>query len=332
MVFEHGYSKNVGDTNTRGFLALSNECIHGLEGGLCAICFPKPIPEAVPAAPAVRASRAKSAPSPARSKAASKPPSLRSAPASSASGATSVTRPRPSTRAKSSIGPKSAPDNVGEQRIYHLTHIRNLAGILSSGGLLADASEAWDSRPAVDISSAPNRERRRSTLIAGTENSTVAHFVPFFLSPNATIWDSILTNTGDPRLSRDAPYAENFDFVILVSTVKRVVEAQSGSVEPTLGVIAVTDGDAAGTLTRVGVTPETSDRVLRRLRAEKDSVALLEAELLVEETFPFELVTIVAVANDKVRDVVRGILAESGHRPKVAVYPPWFHASEPVIA
>ena len=329
MVFEHGYSKNVGDTNTRGFLALSNECIHGLEGGLCAICFPKPIPEAAAAPPTVRASRAKSAPaSPARPKSASKPPSLRGTPPSTAAAGVS----RPSTRAKSSIGPKSAPDNVGEQRIYHLTHINNLAGILASGGLLADVSEAWAARPAVDISSAANREKRRATGIAGVEESTVAHFVPFFLSPNATIWDSILTGTEDPRLSRDALFAENFDFVILVSTVKKALEAQAGAAEPTLGMIAVTDGDAAGTLTRFGATPETSDRVLRRLRAQKDDSALLEAELLVEDAFPFELVTIVAVANDKVRDVVRGILASSGHRPKVAVYPPWFHASEPVTA
>jgi hypothetical protein len=316
---------------------LSNECIHGLADGRCAICFPKPVPEAEVAASAVRARRGPSS---------AKPASLRTAPAG-ASPQASLARPRPSTRAKSSKGPKSAPDNVGEQRIYHLTHITNLAGILNSGCLLADASDAWAARPAVDISSAPNREARRAALVSGTDGRAVAGFVPFFLSPNATLWDSIITSTDDPRLSRDAQRSEVFDFVILVSTVRKVIDAQAGAGATgagapglgaqalgtlTLGIVAVADGDAAGTLTRFGATPESSERVLRRLRAEKDALAILESELLVEEAFPFELVTLVGVANDKVRDVVRGILASSGHRPKVAVYPPWFHASETVLA
>ena len=230
---------------------------------------------------------------------------------------------------------KAVADNVGEQRIYHVTHIRNLAGILESGALLADTSEAWTTRPTVDISSAPNRDARRTALVDGDGSASVASFVPFFLSPNARLWDGLLTGSADPRLSVDAHTAEIFDFVILVSTVKKLRDAQV-AVEDSAAAgdtaVAVTDGDAAGALTRIGVTPETSDSLLRRLRADAESDAILRAELLVAETFPFDLVTLVGVANDKVRDEVRAILAASTHQPKVAVYPPWFHAAEPTTA
>ncbi len=233
-----------------------------------------------------------------------------------------------STAMRSSAAPRASAKggaDVGEQRIYHVTHIGNLAGILSSGTLFADANRAWEARPAVDISSAETRESRRATLVSGQGSLSVAKYVPFYLSPNAKVWDSIRAHTDDPRLVLDAHGSAPYDFVILVSTVKKVLDAHVG--EPDSAVIA-TDGDAAGVLTRFGTTREDAQRVLRKLRADPEADAILEAELLVEETFPYELVTLIGVANDRVRDVVKPILAASTHRPKVAVYPPWFQATE----
>lgn len=298
---------------------MSDECIHGLEGGLCALCFPKAAPEIAATVPAPRASRAKAA----------RAPSLRSSPSPRT---VTLGGPAPVLTAPVVSRTKTPTDNVGEQRIYHVTHIRNLAGILESGALLADTNEAWTTRPTVDISSAPNRDARRTALVAGDGSASVAGYVPFFLSPNARLWDGLLTGTADPRLSSDAHSAEVFDFVILVSTVKKLRDAQAAADDAASAAVAVTDGDAAGALTRIGATPDASDSLLRRLRADTESDAILRAELLVAETFPFELITLVGVANDKVRDEVRGILAGSTHKPKVAVYPPWFHAAETTTA
>jgi len=232
------------------------------------------------------------------------------------------------------------PADVGEQRIYHVTHISNLAGVLSSGALLADASKDWEGRPAVDISSAETRESRRSILVSGQGSLSVAKYVPFFLSPDASVWDSIRARSDDPRLALDPHGSAPFDFVILVSTVRKALDAQaaakagaaesaaeSAAVAASAGVVAA-DGDAAGVLTRFGTTRADAEGVLRKLRADPESPAILEAEFLIEETFPFELVTLIGVANDKVRDLVKPILAASSHRPKVAVYPPWFQPAE----
>jgi hypothetical protein len=283
---------------------VNEECIHGLDGELCALCFPPaaPVASTVPAARAPRASRARTPEA---------PTALRT-----------VVAPITTGTAKT----KRHDDNVGEQRIYHLTHIRNLPGILATGRLLADASDAWETRPVVDISSAENREARRQTPVSSADSRTVADHVPFFLSPNALVWENIRAQSLDPRLSDSAHEAAAFDFVILVSTVKKALDAQDADADSTP--FAVTDGDAAFTATRFGSTPDAADTLLRSLRADLDSDAILKAELLVPGEFPFGLITLIGVANDRVRDAVKPMLAAASHKPKVAVYPPWFHPTQ----
>ena len=283
---------------------MNEECIHGLDGELCALCFPPaaPVASTVPVARAPRASRARTPEA---------PTALRT-----------VAAPITTGTAKT----KRHDDNVGEQRIYHLTHIRNLPGILATGRLLADTSDDWESRPVVDISSSANRDARRQTQVAGPDSLAVADHVPFFLSPNALVWENIRAQSLDPRLSDNAHDAAAFDFVILVSTVKKVLDKQAADDAATP--FAVTDGDAAFTATRFGSTPDAADTLLRSLRADLDSDTILKAELLVPGEFPFGLITLIGVANDRVRDAVKPVLATLSHKPKVAVYPPWFHPTE----
>ena len=260
------------------------ECIHGLEAGLCDQCFPKsaPVLEIVTAA-GQRNARAKAA----------------------------------VTRRAASAATKTV-ESVGDQRIYHLTHIRNLASILASGAILADGNDSWATDPLVNLSSAENRDSRRSTAVSGLGSSKVAEFVPFFLVPNSTMWEDIRSDSLDPRLSAHSHGVIAADFVVLVSTLKNAAEHTED------GAIVVTDGDAAHVLTRFAASTESSERMLRRLRAEDNAETIVEAELLVKHSLPFELVTLIGVANDRVRDEVRSLLKSSSHSTKVSVYPPWF--------
>lgn len=280
--------------------ALSDECIHGFDDGLCAICFPKPAPVTAPAAPkAVRAPRVR----------------------------TATTRAPRASSSKATGAAKTSAVHVGDQRIYHVTHISNLGSILSTGTLLADASEAWGIRPSVDISSTSNREARRRTYVAGQHNASIAHFVPFFLSPDATLWESIRSGDSDSRLSSDAHAAAINDFVVLVTTVRAASDAAHGTEEPGRADFVVTDGDAAGGLTRIAATPESADRMLRKLAADEDTSALREAEVLVAEALPFEQISVIGVATLNVRETVKQMVADAGYRTKVAAYTPWFQTS-----
>lgn len=230
---------------------------------------------------------------------------------------------------------KVSTDNVDEQRVYHLTHISNLAAILQGGSLLAN--DALTTRPTVDISAAATRDARREARV-GDEGRSVAEYVPFFLSPNATVWEGIRAENADARLALDAHGSAAFDFVMLVSTVKKINDGRAGLAATdaaatddeaalTPSVVVVTNGDAAGTLTRFGATSATAERMLQTLRAETDGEMIREAELLVPDAVPMEWITLIGVCNDNVRATVRGILKTSSFKPKVAVYPPWFHTA-----
>jgi len=278
---------------------LGEECIHGLDYGLCDACFPKAVPDV--------------------------PVAVISKPRVTRPRASSLTAPRKPVAAGSLRNP---PVDVGDQRIYHVTHVSNLASILNSGRLLADASDAWESRPTVDISSTETRESRRTIVVSDENDASVASYVPFFLSPTSSVWLSVREHVADPRLSEVIRESIPSDYVILVSSVKSVVDAHDADDDERAGAIVVTDGDAAHTLTRFATTREAGDRVLRKLRADEESVQILAAEYLVKDEFPIELVSLIGVANDRARDAVKAIVKASPFSTRVAVYPPWFMRAE----
>ncbi len=244
---------------------VTTECIHGLETARCDLCSPRTPPPA-----AVKPARA-----PAQRKAAP----------------ISTTRP--------------VTVDAGARRIFHVTHRRNLAGILSKGRILSDAAGA---DPVVDISASDHRELRRE---ASAGSAPVAAFVPFFLAPNAILWDGLRGGEADHRLAETARSTPASEFVMLVSS------ARAGGKSA-----VVADGEAVDPTTRFSSLAELHGRMPRRLYDEED--ALRSAEFLVPGEFPFDAVTLVGVANDKVRSEVRALLGEHGFAQKVSVYPPWF--------
>lgn len=278
---------------------LADECIHGFDDGLCAICFPPKEPEAKPrAAPA--------------------PPSR----ASRGTGPRSARPARPAARVAGAAGARKlieTPVDPKTVRIYHVTHLENVASILGEGAILADSAGA---RPTVDLSAADARRFRRSASVDGTD-AVVADYVPFLLSTDANIWNALRTGTPDPRLAPEAVERQAADHVILVSSVAGAVGARTD----TVGSVAVSDADAAA-----GGTAMASDwsgvlRVLQRLHRDDDGTRLRSAEFLVRECLPLERVLLIAVGNDPVRDRIRTALDAVGLRTRVAVYPPWFQSA-----
>lgn len=250
------------------------ECIHGLDEGLCEICYPRSAPTPRRAATRAPASR----PSAAR-------------PTRAATGATT----------RVAAGP---PVLLGSQRIYHVTHIRNLEMIVIDGELRADAE------PEVDLSSPLAREMRRSAPLAS--GGTVADRVPFFLSPDAERWRELRDGAAGTHWSDAARATSPTEFVVLVADARAAGDD-----------VVLADGDAAAHATRFAHGPEAGTQQLRRMRGVDPGYA--EAELLAPSPFPFEAVALIGVPHEPMRDRVRDILREAGgHAPKVAVYPPWF--------
>jgi hypothetical protein len=204
--------------------------------------------------------------------------------------------------------------SVLDQRIYHVTHIGNLAAIAASAALLAGAS------PVFDIAPAELRAERADTIAPGESGRMLNAYLPFFLSPDARLWQALRDHDAHPRLAPKVATADASDFVFLMSTVRQVIATSRDFV--------VADGNAEGALTSFALSREEAERMLARLRADATGEALLDAEFLVEGELPLDSVTLVGVANDKVRATVRDIMAVSGFMPKVSVYPPWFQRDD----
>ena len=272
---------------------MADECIHGFDDGLCAICFPPKEPEAKPVPVVQRGAGSRSASGTRRTR----PPA----------------RVAGSARAGSSMA--NTPVDPKTVRIYHVTHVDNLGSILGEGAILADGSGA---APVVDVSAPGARAFRRSATIDGAD-AVVADYVPFLLSTDAHVWDSVRTGTPDPRLSAEAVERAPADHVILVSSVASAVGARAD----TVGAVVVTDADAATGGAAASAWPDVL-RMLQRLHREDEGERLRSAEFLVRENLPLERLLLIAVGNDRVRDRVRAALDAVGLRTRVAVYPPWF--------
>jgi len=260
------------------------ECIHGFDEGMCDSCFPKKAPEQ------------KAAPrrTPPRTAGSSIPRGTPGPGGSSGPGNTAGPSARP---------PVKKPLDLGAQRIFHVTHISNLAAIFDAGAITADAAAT------LDVSSPVTRElRRTATVNAG---QMVADFVPFYLSPNATNWLELRTGASGVHWSDAARTATATDFVVLAGTIGAIGDG-----------LVVSDGDAAGSVTRFASTAEAVDRMLRALLA--DEFSLITAEILAHKSYPLEEIALIGVANDKTRDAVKELLRDAGISPKIAVHPPWF--------
>ncbi len=246
------------------------ECIHGLDTERCDACSPRKASATVTERSAAKPLRA-----------------------------------RVQRTSRASASAKQVAVDPGTRRIFHLTHVKNLEGILAEQQILSDAAGA---RPIIDISSPENRALRRE---ASAGSAAVATYVPFFLAPDAILWEGIRSGAASYRFSGEVERIPASEFVMLV-----------GSVRGAGADAVIADGDAADPTTRFSSPDLLGGRMPRRVFDEEDS--LRSAEFLVPGTFPFSSVTLVGVANDKVRTQVRALLGAHGHSHKVSVYPPWF--------
>ena len=86
-------------------------------------------------------------------------------------------------------------------------------------------------------------------------------------------------------------------------------------------------GDAAGAVTRLETTKDSAERMLRKLRTEEETGAILEAEVLVETSLPFDAISVISVATVSVREAVKELLDSTPYKAKVAAHPPWFESA-----
>lgn len=208
-------------------------------------------------------------------------------------------------------------------KIYHITHLRNLSGIASAGLLWSDA-QRLARKLDCEIVGMPRIKQRRLHEIevdchAGTK---VGDYVPFYFCPRS-IMLYILSRGNHP----DVTYTEGQDVIVhLQADLHAVVQWAVA----TNRLWAFSTGNAGAFLTKFYADLAKLDQVNWPAVAENrwNSPTVKEgkqAEFLLHEYFPWQLIERIGVHDPKMQPQVLEALEGHEHRPSVGVEVEWYY-------
>jgi len=203
-------------------------------------------------------------------------------------------------------------------QIVHITHIRNLASILTSGVLQSCTQLRAKSVNYVDIANTGIQDRRATFPVPVPPGGILHDYVPFYFHPRSPML-YVISRGGNRYPEGQTPI------------IQLVTTAQSAMSN---GPCVFTDGHAIMTLsayfTDLGNLAKIDWEVMRAkywtdTLDDPDRKRRRQAEFLVHREFPWGLVTEVAVFHRDVQSQVLTILTQATHQPPVNVRRSWYY-------
>jgi hypothetical protein len=207
-------------------------------------------------------------------------------------------------------------------KIYHITHVDNLPGIVSTGRILSDAEiqHRGGARQLIGLSEI-KRRRSQELEVPCHPGTKVGDYVPFYFCPRS-IMLYVIHRANHPGLE----YRGGQDRILhLEADLRLVVDwADKNGVR------------WAFSLSNAGAYFTEFRRDLKDLSAlDWDAIAATDfrdpdvkerkqAEFLVHSCFPFDLVEKIGVYSAPIQDRVIRELQGSDHRPRVEVRTEWY--------
>jgi hypothetical protein len=204
--------------------------------------------------------------------------------------------------------------------VCHITHVRNLALILKDGGLKACGLLRQQGVGYTSIAHDTIQDRRATLRVPCGPGGTLHDYVPFYFAPRSPMLYTIHRGNVEG-------YAEGQDPVVhLVSTAQIVREAGLSFV--------FTDGHAIMAFSQFYGNLDHLDRVdwaVMRSRQwadtdeDNDRKRRRQAEFLVREFLPWNLVTQIGVVNAEMKARVEDLLSREGQQTPVYVRRQWYY-------
>lgn len=206
-------------------------------------------------------------------------------------------------------------------KLYHITHVENLSGILAAGGLRSDAAMQRSGGPVETIGLNHIKTRRMANSVPCHPGLRVGDFVPFYFCPRSVML--FLVHCGnDPRLA----YLGGQAPIVHLEFDLRAV----GSWATEQGIRWAFSKGNAGAFYAEFSTDKGGIRLLDweaieakdfRKREVKDGK---QAEFLVHEFVPWHLVGRIGVVNSATQMRARQILAKSQPFVPVEIIQDWY--------
>ena len=206
-------------------------------------------------------------------------------------------------------------------KIYHITHVDNLPGIVSDGALLSDRRISEAKGGAVTIGMSKIKQRRLLLPVHCHPRGHVGDYVPFNFCPRSVMLYVI--HRGDhPELTyRGGPGP----IVHLEADARRVIEwaGRSGrawaiSLQNAGGAYAEFRCTAPGLRELDWSAIRSNDFRQPEVQEKK------RAEFLIHHEFPWELVERIGVHSGAARDRATAAIAAASHQPSVSIQPTWY--------
>ena len=210
-----------------------------------------------------------------------------------------------------------------QPKIYHITHVDNLAAIVREGVLVSDAAILARGGPSVTIGMSEIKKRRIEEIMVSCHPGTmVGDYVPFYFCPRSVML-YLIHRANHPDLN----YREGQGPIIhLEADLHEVVEwaerKDRGWVFSlsNAGSYYVEIRDDIDQINEVNwaAIAETDFR-------SSDVKESKQAEFLVHESFPWKLVRRIGVYSADIKARAEANLAHASHRPPVEILRHWYY-------
>lgn len=207
-------------------------------------------------------------------------------------------------------------------KIYHITHVNNLAPITAQGELLSDATMIAQGGAAVTIGMSAIKMRRLSLPIDCHPGDKVGDFVPFYFCPRS-IMLYVIHCANHPDLSYRGGQGP---IVHLEADLHEVIAWASGAERRWAFSLSNAGAYYAQFRNSVAELGEIDWAAVAATEFRSERVKEgKQAEFLVHGPFPWDLVSRIGVKSARIQAQAEAIIATRAHQPAVQVRPEWYY-------
>ena len=209
------------------------------------------------------------------------------------------------------------------QKIYHITHVRNMSQIAQTGVICSDAKRIDLGLDCEIVGMSRIKHRRLYEIEVHCYSGTrVGEYAPFYFCPRSIML--YILHKGDHP---DVSYTEGQGPIVhlqadLIHTVRW---AEQHGIH-----WAFSDRNAGTYMAQFYNSLDDLDQINWRAVAATDFRDMMikegkQAEFLMYDYFPWELIERIGVRDTTVVKTVQRAISESGHQPEVRAEPSWYY-------
>jgi ssDNA thymidine ADP-ribosyltransferase, DarT len=214
------------------------------------------------------------------------------------------------------------PQPPAQPKIYHIVHVDRLASVINAGCLWSDSAMAEHAQPGTTIGMGGIKQRRLSLPVDSHPGSHVGEFVPFYFCPRS-IMLFVIHCANHPELA----YRGGQEPIVHLEADLHEVIAWANA-NGRRWAVALSNAGAAYTQFRSSVDqlhevnwPAVAATDFRTSEIKEGK----QAEFLVHESFPWELVRRIGVLSPRVAQLAANALHGAVHRPVIERRADWYY-------